>query len=171
MLPSRMSNLRRLEGRGQCPRRADKLRQRRTANPTKRSPAHASNPSPNGRNGLGGASFKELISAGRAVRITPELADPVGSLEVGEHEDVEQLGAGSGTLFGERSARSILHPVCGEPAAHKSFGLKVGAGTRRSPQQRPRPRDPAPCRRRSCTRPCRRLRRRGRAAPWASAAS
>ena len=59
----------------------------------------------------------------------------------------------------------------GGPAAHKPFGLKVGAGTRRSPRQRPRPRDPAPCRRRSCTRPCRRLRRRGRAAPWASAAS
>jgi hypothetical protein len=25
-----------------------------------------------------------------------ELADPVGAFEVGEHEDVEQLGAGSG---------------------------------------------------------------------------
>jgi hypothetical protein len=30
------------------------------------------------------------------VRITPELADPVGPLEVGQREDVEQLGAGSG---------------------------------------------------------------------------
>ena len=28
---------------------------------------------------------------------SPELADPVGSLEVGQHEDVEQLGAGSVT--------------------------------------------------------------------------
>jgi hypothetical protein len=27
--------------------------------------------------------------------VAPELADPVGELEVGEHEDVEQLGAGS----------------------------------------------------------------------------
>jgi hypothetical protein len=27
--------------------------------------------------------------------VAPELADPVGSLEVGQHEDVEQLGAGS----------------------------------------------------------------------------
>jgi hypothetical protein len=26
---------------------------------------------------------------------SPELADPVGSVEVGEHEDVEQLGTGS----------------------------------------------------------------------------
>ena len=31
----------------------------------------------------------------RALRVAPELADPVGSLEVGEHQDVEQLGAGS----------------------------------------------------------------------------
>jgi hypothetical protein len=29
--------------------------------------------------------------------VAPELSDPVGSLEVGEHEDVEQLGAGSRT--------------------------------------------------------------------------
>ena len=36
------------------------------------------------------------MSLGVALRMAPELADPVGSLEVGEHEDVEQLGAGSG---------------------------------------------------------------------------
>jgi len=29
--------------------------------------------------------------------ITPELADPVGPVEVGQHQDVEQFGAGSGT--------------------------------------------------------------------------
>jgi uncharacterized protein YhfF len=34
----------------------------------------------------------------------PEVADPVGSLEVGEHEDVKQLGAGSGAE-GVRRAR------------------------------------------------------------------
>jgi hypothetical protein len=32
-----------------------------------------------------------------ALRVAPELADPVGPLEVGEHQDVEKLGAGSGT--------------------------------------------------------------------------
>src|SRR4029453_6144368 len=32
-----------------------------------------------------------------ALRIAPELADPVGPLEVRKHQDVEQLGAGSGT--------------------------------------------------------------------------
>jgi hypothetical protein len=30
------------------------------------------------------------------LRVPPELADPVGSVEVGEHQDVELLGAGSG---------------------------------------------------------------------------
>jgi hypothetical protein len=28
-----------------------------------------------------------------ALRLAPELADPSGTVEVGEHEDVEQLGA------------------------------------------------------------------------------
>jgi hypothetical protein len=31
---------------------------------------------------------------GAALRVAPELSDPVRSLEVGEHQDVEQLGAG-----------------------------------------------------------------------------
>jgi hypothetical protein len=28
--------------------------------------------------------------------VAPELSDPVGPVEVGEHQDVEELGAGSG---------------------------------------------------------------------------
>jgi hypothetical protein len=36
------------------------------------------------------------LGEGAALRVAPELADPVGSLEVREHEDVEQLGTGSG---------------------------------------------------------------------------
>jgi hypothetical protein len=31
------------------------------------------------------------------LRVPPELAEAVGALEVGEHQDVEQLGAGSRT--------------------------------------------------------------------------
>ena len=31
------------------------------------------------------------------MRVAPELADPVGSLEVGEHQDVEEFGAASRT--------------------------------------------------------------------------
>ena len=34
------------------------------------------------------------LGEGAALRVAPELSDPVGSLEVGEHQDVEQLGAG-----------------------------------------------------------------------------
>jgi hypothetical protein len=34
------------------------------------------------------------LSEGARLRVPPELADPVGSLEVGEHQDVEQFGAG-----------------------------------------------------------------------------
>ena len=33
------------------------------------------------------------LGEGAALRVAPELSDPVGSLEVGQHEDVEQLGA------------------------------------------------------------------------------
>jgi hypothetical protein len=31
-----------------------------------------------------------------ALRVAPEFADPVGPREVGEHQDMEQLGAGNG---------------------------------------------------------------------------
>jgi hypothetical protein len=37
------------------------------------------------------------LGEGAGLGVSPELADPVGSLEVGERQDVEQLGAGSGT--------------------------------------------------------------------------
>jgi hypothetical protein len=30
---------------------------------------------------------------GAALRVAPELADPIGAVEVGEHQHVEQLGA------------------------------------------------------------------------------
>ena len=35
------------------------------------------------------------LGEGPRLRIPPELADPVGAVEVGEHQEVEQLGAGS----------------------------------------------------------------------------
>ena len=38
----------------------------------------------------------QQLGEGAALRVAPELSDPVGPLEVGEHEDVEKLGAGSG---------------------------------------------------------------------------
>jgi hypothetical protein len=39
----------------------------------------------------------QQLGEGATLRVAPELSDPVGSLEVRAHEDVEQLGAGSGT--------------------------------------------------------------------------
>ena len=36
----------------------------------------------------------QQLGEGAALRVAPELADPVGTLKVGEHQDVEQLGAG-----------------------------------------------------------------------------
>ena len=37
----------------------------------------------------------EELGEGPALWVAPELADPVGPLEVGEHEDVEKLDAES----------------------------------------------------------------------------
>ena len=37
----------------------------------------------------------QQLGEGATLRVAPELSDPVGLLEVGEHEDVEELGAGS----------------------------------------------------------------------------
>jgi hypothetical protein len=37
----------------------------------------------------------QQLGEGAGLRVPPELADPVGPVEVGEHQDVEELGAGS----------------------------------------------------------------------------
>jgi len=37
----------------------------------------------------------QQFGEGATLRAAPELSDPVGSLEVGKHQDVEQFGAGS----------------------------------------------------------------------------
>ena len=39
----------------------------------------------------------QQLGEGAGLRIAPELADPVGSLEVRQHQNVEELGAGSRT--------------------------------------------------------------------------
>jgi hypothetical protein len=38
----------------------------------------------------------QQLSESAALRVAPELSDPVGALEVGQLQDVEQLGTGSG---------------------------------------------------------------------------
>jgi hypothetical protein len=39
----------------------------------------------------------EQLGEGPALRVAPELRDPLGAHDVSEHEDAEQFGAGSGT--------------------------------------------------------------------------
>ena len=62
----------------------------------------------------------------RVLGLRPELADPIGPIEVGKHQDVEQLGAGSGTegiqnapaagAQADRGARGrTLAPAAGVP--------------------------------------------------------
>jgi hypothetical protein len=41
------------------------------------------------------ASIREL-GEGAALRVAPELTDPLGAVQVGQQLDVEELGAGSG---------------------------------------------------------------------------
>jgi hypothetical protein len=41
-------------------------------------------------------ALDQELGEGAALWVAPELADPVGSLEVGEHQNVEQLGAAGG---------------------------------------------------------------------------
>ena len=48
----------------------------------------------------------QQLGEGAALRVAPELADPVGSLEVGKHEDVEQFGAGAGPRVQALRSRS-----------------------------------------------------------------
>jgi len=58
---------------------------------------------------------KEL-SKNLGLEIPPARADPVGSLEVGEHEDVEQFGAGSGT----EGVQALTEPALELLKVHRS---------------------------------------------------
>jgi len=40
-------------------------------------------------------AIDQELGEGAALRVAPELSDPVGPLEVGQHQNVEQFGAGS----------------------------------------------------------------------------
>jgi len=53
----------------------------------------------------------QQFGEGAGLRVPPELADPVGPVEVGEHEDVEQLSAWSGGERVETLLQSALEFV------------------------------------------------------------
>src|SRR5215207_2747308 len=73
----------------------------------------------------------QQLGEGARLGVPPELADPVGAVEVGEHEDVEELGAGAGprALRRARSRRSsssglILGGYAVWPSLHVSAFLR-----------------------------------------------
>jgi hypothetical protein len=51
-------------------------------------------PTSTGRSVRFSLAVDQKLGEGATLRVAPELSDPVGSLEVGKHEDVQQLGAG-----------------------------------------------------------------------------
>ena len=53
----------------------------------------------------------QQLGEGATLWVAPELADPVGSLEVGQHQDVEQFGAGSGAEGVEASPQPALELI------------------------------------------------------------
>jgi hypothetical protein len=73
------------------------------------------------------------LGEGAALRVAPELSDPIGALEVAEHQDVEQLGAGSGAERVEALSQSAfelirthtggtLRQLCDEAVAARNRG-------------------------------------------------
>jgi hypothetical protein len=100
------------------------------------------------RRTLSSSSIKELGRTTGSARVAPELSDPVGSLEVAEHEGVEKLGAGrrrqgletspeSGFHLVEGHRRTLVCPVSKmrrhfRRARSKPPGFRCGAGTVRS---------------------------------------
>ena len=59
----------------------------------------------------------------RVFGFPPVRADTVGAVEVGEHEDVEELGAGSGT----EGVNAIPEPplqLVGSSVRHRPWGFK-----------------------------------------------
>jgi hypothetical protein len=82
-------------------------------------------------------SSSQSIRSSAKVRVAPELSDPVGSLEVGEHEDVEQLGAGSRPRASRRScsrrSSSSGLMAAGYVAIHRPRAGKVRAAGNQVP--------------------------------------
>jgi len=54
------------------------------------------------------------LGEGAALWVAPELSDPVGSIEVGQHQDVEQFGAGSRSEGVEAFPESALELIRGQ---------------------------------------------------------
>jgi hypothetical protein len=60
-----------------------------------------------------------VLGEGTALWVAPELTDPVGPLDIGEHHDVEELGAGNraeGVKAGSESALKLVRSHAGDYA-------------------------------------------------------
>jgi hypothetical protein len=66
----------------------------------------------------------QQLGEGAALRVAPELSYPVGPLEVRQHQDVEQLGAGSRSEGVEALPKSAIKLV-------GSHGLEATPSNRR----------------------------------------
>jgi hypothetical protein len=78
-----------------------------------------------------------------ALWVAPKLADPVGSIEVGKHKDVEQLGAwsGTGSSYGLTSAWGQgIRPRARRAARAPGAPSRRGGLPFQSGQERPTPR-------------------------------
>ena len=56
-------------------------------------------------------AIDQELGEGAALRVAPELTDPVGAVEVGEQEDVEQLGSSRWRKGLEALRECLLHLV------------------------------------------------------------
>jgi len=106
----------------------------------------------------------QQLGEGAALWVAPELADPLGALEVGKHQDVKQLGAGSRPESVEALPKYLLelgqgrHRVNGKPlrATHVRSLLRYEPSSTITPTTRgvqymssPLPPPPSEARRRS----------------------
>ena len=74
-------------------------------------------------------AVNQQLGEGAALRVALELSDPVGSLEVGEHQDVEKLGAESGTEGGRGGPPEPALELVGLTAGRlrrRTVGPRVG---------------------------------------------
>jgi hypothetical protein len=75
----------------------------------------------------------------RVFGFPPVAPDPVGSLEVGEHQDVEQLGAGCGTQCVEPLPESAFKSIGSHGRRlrrRQSRVVNTGTGAKATPRQR-----------------------------------
>jgi hypothetical protein len=75
------------------------------------------------------------LAEGPRLRVAPELSDAVGALEVGQHQDVEEFGAGSGTEGVQALPKSALQLIGPHLLSLRCADLEVALAFRRNAHQ------------------------------------